>query len=604
MRQLHLLFLILLLSATPAFAQDAPAPDAPATPDDGSALAGEEQTPAEAAPDAKTEAEARADEALQKANEALQKAEEALAKLKAEAEKAARTTAPAEEAPEAKVEEKGKFRLSDHIDTKISFTFADSNLRENDEFSPSMAIGQKPESQFIGDAGEMHPVDINHTHLVLHHYSDGYIPGMLAEAALVLRFKLASDQVTGETETGVADDGTFLRLGYIFDHDGKKSMILDLTAFPFDADRFMLGFHYDLSWAGQTSFPQNADSVPGLRLGFEHPRFYVFAGVKTHLQPKKDKQNTERVPTETVYAGLFGGGVNIIDSLKFEANGGVIQKGDNPNIPEDIGGGDDDILAWGASARVSYAMGLPIGDRLDLRLYQNDPRKRLELTRHDEYVPGEFSFMISGEFTFLGQNLQDPDKTDGTSDFHAPAALLAFKMKYDYFRAHLEAAYRSLEFLLFDTPGYVPFQALPKKADAKPELYGILSVDYHIKPAYLTVGLSGGFKRPASYRGDKGSPVAVVKRRTATTAYLSPFSRAIEILPVGKDAFNIMEAKLDVEFDISDFMTFLLEVNYTHDSNQVKLATSSDDSELLYKKFEDSSITDRVGLAAILQAKF
>ncbi|RJO66829.1 MAG: hypothetical protein C4523_11170 [Myxococcales bacterium] len=538
-----------------------------------------------------------------------------------EAEKEAAPSPPSEEAPlfdepnattedtvkaAGEQEEKDKkFRFSDFIDTKINIAYADDNLLENNEFSPAMGIGQRNVSEFVGNAGEVRPVDINHTHLVLHHKSDGYLPGVLTEAALVIRFKLATDAMSGQPQPSVGDDGTFLRAGYIFDHKTAKKTLIDLTGFPFDAERFLLGYHYDLTWGGMASFPQNRDPVPGLRIGFEHPRFYVFAGFKTHLQPKKDKLNTERVPVETVYAGLFGAGVTIIKGLMLEANGGVIQKGDNPNMPEvEDNAKRDDILAWGVSSRLSYARGLKIGDRMDLRLYQNDPRHQLEFARPDEYEAGKFSFMVSAEGDFLQENLQDPDSTGGTKPFQAPAALIAAKFKYDYARFHVEGSYRSLEFLLFDTPGFVPFQALPKTARTRPELAGVVAVDYHIKPAYLTLGLALGYKRPATYQGAIGVPIAVVKRRTASTAYISPFNRPIEILPADKDAFDIIETKFDLAFHLSDFMTFLFEMSYTLDNNRVKLVTSEENSEELRKDFEDSSIRNRLGLAAVVQAKF
>jgi len=504
--------------------------------------------------------------------------------------------------PVKKVTKKKK-TFSDFIETKINITYADDNLRENSEFSPKMAIGQQNDSSFIDE-----PRNLNQTHLVLHHKGEGYLPGLLTEAALVLRFQLATDPVTGSPEYSFSENGGFVRVGYVFDHDGDKETILDITGFPFDAESFLLGYHYDLSWGGQSSFPQNSDSVPGVRIGFDHPWFYVFAGFKTHLQPKKDKLNTEQVPTETVYAGLFGFGIRPlpVPGLLIEANGGVIEKGDNPIMPEiQNNESRDNILAWGISSRISYTSGVPISERMDLRLYQNDPRTMLKLATSDEYSANEFSFMVSGEFNYLSQNLEDPDTTYGTKAFNAPAAMLVAKFKYDYFRVHFEGAYRSLEFLLFDSPGIVPFQAFPKGAKTRGEYYGVLSMDYHIDVAYLTIGATFGYKKPATYRGAESVPVmTVVKRRTAGTAYISPFNRAIENLPQGYKAKDIMETKFNMQFDLSSFMTFMLEVSYTYDKNRTKVEASPNNSETLIKTFEDSSVVHAVGLGAIIQAKF
>ena len=568
-------------------------------PEAATSSAPSDTAPAPAAATAETEkavAEPAAAEPVNAMVEQPDEAEEALAETLADAEVAKMKS----ETPKAP-----GFDWREFIDTKLSISYADDNMLENNEFSPSFGIGQQNTSDFTGGTGELHPNEINHTHLVVHHKGEGYLPGIMTEAAMVLKLSVTTDPTSGSADTGISDDGSFLRFGYIFKQGTDEEMMLDVTGFPFDAERFLLGFHYDLSWGGEASFPQNSDSVPGVRLGFTHPRFYFFAGMKTHLQPKKDKLNTERVPTERVYAGLFGAGVTLYDGLMLEANGGVFEKGDNPNMPEVTGeGGRDDILSGGISTRLSYSYGIPIGDRMDLRLYQNDPRKILELVRNDEYEPGRFSAMVSAEYAFLTQNLQNPDKPDGTKAFNAMAAHVGLKLKYDYLRIHLEGAYRSLEFLLFNTPGYVPFQAFPDSAKTRPELYGVISMDYYIKQAYLTLGLTAGYKIPATYQGDEGVPISVVKRPTATTAYISPFNRAIEILPDGKDAFDIIEAKFDAEFDLSDFMTFLLEVSYTLDNNRVKLATSPNNSETLYKKFEDDNVTNRLGLAIVVQAAF
>lgn len=500
----------------------------------------------------------------------------------------------------------GGFRFSDFVKTKINFTYADDNLLENSEFSPKMGIGQRNVSEFTGGVGELSPIDVQQTHLTLHHQGEGYLPGLLTEAALVLRFGLSTDPTTGSPNASFADDGSFLRAGYVFDHASEKSMALDLTGFPFDSDRFLLGYHYDLSWAGETSFPQNNSSVPGLRLGFTHPWFYVFAGFKTHLQPKKDKLATERVPVETVYAGLFGFGLSPVPvpGLLIETNGGLIEKGDNPGMIEVVSQeGRDDIMAWGVSSRVSYSYGLPISNRMDLRMQENDPRTRLDKTGSDTYEPNAISFVVSGEFDYLSQNLQDPDVSYGTKAFNAPAALVAAKFKWDYLRVYLEGAYRSLEFLIFDTPGFVPFQALPDSAIKRDELYAVLAVDYHIKQAYLTLGVTGGYKRPATYQGARGVPIAVVKRRTTSSAYISPFNRPIEILPEGEPALDIIEAKFNAQFDMSDFMSLMLELSYTLDNNRTKLDTGNN-SETLVKVFDDSNVTNRLGLALVLQAAF
>ncbi len=484
---------------------------------------------------------------------------------------------------------------SDFPAVRLNFVFSDDNMMDNSEFSPAADIGPR-NSQ-----------DYSQSHLVLYKRADGYWKGLLTEAALVLKFKLYTDS-TGSTGTGIGDDGSYVKIGYIFDYSGKRQTQLDITGFPFDADAFLLGYHYNLTWAGESSFPQNGDSVPGLRVGFEHPWFYVFAGMKTHRQPIKDKLNTERVPVETVFAGLFGAGLRPlpVPGLLIEANGGVIEKGDNPLMPEIEGQEDrDDILAWGSSARVSYNWGMPISEAMDMNLWQNDPRNRLKAKPGDVYEARRISFLVSGEFNFLSEALQDPDKEDGTKPFNAMAGMLQAKFKYDYLRTHLDFMYRSLEFLLFNTPGFIPFEAFPASVAKRDEISAELAVDYHIRKAHLTLGLAGGMKIPATYKGASNiNQTAVIKDRSDTAAFLNAFDRNVEILPEGKSAANIYNARFNLQFDLSDYMSMLLELSYVNDGNKTKLAESEENSKLLVKKFEDSNVINMLGIAAMIRAHF
>lgn len=608
MRHASLILLGLLCTvgfAYPAFAADETAIEKILSDNDGLDEARQTAKPAAEAPVAKPEPAPQAAE---------QPAEEGTTKVRKPRRKPA--AAQKEEAPAplivpseepARETPKPKRRLSDFIDTKINITLADDNLRENSEFSPAFRVVENPGTSYTARAGDLSPKNINRTNLVVHHYSDGYLAGVLTEAALVLRFDLSTDPSSGALQQSIKDDGTYLRFGYIFDNKGKKETILDFVGFPFNADAFLLGYHYDLSWADAASFPNNKSPVPGFRIGFTHPMVYAFAGLKTHLQPLTDQLNTERVPVETVYAGLFGAGVKPVKGLAIEANGGFIQKGDNPSIPEIKGKtGRDNIWAGGISARISYAQGLKIGDRMDLRLQQTDPRLLLEKAPVDEYQPRTFSYYVSVEQTYLQENLQDPDKPSSTKAFKAPTALVEAKFKYDYFRIYSEFCYRSLQYLLFNTPGLVPYQAFPKGVPTRPEMGFILALDYYFKEAYLTLGGTFGYKRPATYGGGNSKvPLAVIKRPTGSTAYISPFDRSIEIMPGNiKNASDIIEARFDTQFRLSEMMNIMFEVSYVFDENRVKQVSSAKDSSVLVAKLEDPNVTKRVGIAFVLQAYF
>ena len=326
----------------------------------------------------------------------------------------------------------------DYVDVNVNMMMADDNLRESSQFSPDFDIHTRPDGEF-SESGRG-----SRSHLVVYKRMEGFWKDLYTEAALVLKLNIFQ-QESGTVGTAIKEDGSYVQVGYMFDYtvveeapkgsgdDDPLAPMLEkdepsegaasqettestpaeptepaqpaepkaekdiwkqpakvkditqiyITAFPFDADAFQLGFHKELAWGGATMFPQNDDLVPGIRLAFECPYFYTFGGFKTHRQPVKDKQNTERVPYETVYGGLFGLGTDFFapfaslkkdHSLKLEANGGVFDKGDNVIIPERDGKEDaDDIGSFGVAGRLGYAYGLPIGERLDLDLYENDP---------------------------------------------------------------------------------------------------------------------------------------------------------------------------------------------------------------------------------------
>ena len=50
-----------------------------------------------------------------------------------------------------------------------------------------------------------------------------------------------------------------------------------------DANRFRLGYSYDLTWGGRQIYAFDPSAAPGVRLQYQNHSFYAFAGVKTAL---------------------------------------------------------------------------------------------------------------------------------------------------------------------------------------------------------------------------------------------------------------------------------------------------------------------------------
>ncbi len=160
-----------------------------------------------------------------------------------------------------------------------------------------------------------------------------------------------------------------------------------------------------ITWGGNPVFPKNTTGAPGLKLGWDGVGKYAFVGAKTHRQLNRKTKNLD-----AVYGVLGGGGIDVTDNLRWEANGGWFQKGVFPplNSAQRAPLDGEPIDAEGVSTQLTYHVGLPIETSVDLRLYRNDPRFPWRAFRKERYAES-WSYLVSGEATVLNQNLRDPD---------------------------------------------------------------------------------------------------------------------------------------------------------------------------------------------------
>ncbi len=449
--------------------------------------------------------------------------------------------------------------------TSLSFSFADNNvLKDSGETrvnSPDAYIGQMPEDFFRGFGGdEFGPSKL---HLMLYGAADGVHPRFLPEAAVVLLL----DPVKGS----FADGGSYIQASYFLSDDRKTG--ISLALFPIDSDRLRLGFHYDISWAGSDTFPKHFRKglVPGLKLQLDMRRWYLFAGFKTALvrSPTEDildnpGGNTNKIVERANYGVLAGLGVDVWGGLRFEVNGGYFQKGTNtrPNV---LG---QPIHSGGVSAQLSYHDGLPIGRRIDMRLYTEDPL-RFDVLAQEEY-DGGLSWNVAAEGTGLVQTLEDPDQVNSTLNEWSWAAMLTMSLKYKSFRVHLEGIVRSLPFITFNVPGFVPYQGLPESVETKPEIWAALSFDYFFEPIGLTLALTGGFLRPATYKGvvPAGSyPEQTLQGVHTVVVRGSQAGGDWDILPAGEEELPIFYLKTTVKWTFGGKFAAVAEMTYGRDPN-------------------------------------
>src|SRR5262249_31140297 len=255
------------------------------------------------------------------------------------------------------------------------------------------------------------------------------------------------------------------KLTYFPARERRSHSNVSLTAFPLSADRLRLGYSYRISWGGspvffkfnpdlprgESAFVQNSSPAPGARLPWATDRYYVWLGAQSSV-----RLNRSNGRQESVWAGLWGAGVDVTPMLRIETNGGVFDRGANQK--QDVLG--EQVWLYGFSTQIALHQGIPVTSSTDYALYRNDPLGVGPLF-HPEIYPGGLSWLAATEWTLLRQTLQDPDHPRSTTWQNAAAGDLNVRVKWNHTRLRLDAAYRSLAFVLHNVPSFVPYQDFP-----------------------------------------------------------------------------------------------------------------------------------------------
>lgn len=489
-------------------------------------------------------------------------------------------------------------RASDFVDTRLTFIFGDDNFLakagETTPSSPDAGFGRRAGRIFFFDTlNSRFQGDETLTNLVLYKKFPGFIKGLTTEAAFVAQFQLLGDPRAER----FADNGSYMKITYDFEGGENRNKNLSVTLFPFDAPQFRLGYHWDVSWGGGEIFPRAVGTVPGAKLQLDMPTWYAFAGMKTSsIRGKETPRGQEEA--ETFYGFLGGGGWDITSWLRLEASGGYFQKGRNPLAPVE----GRVIDAGGVSAQLVVHQGIPIVTPIDFRLYRQDPNQLFNLAWREVYGPG-FSWYVAAEFTNLWQSLSDPERFGSTKLQSAKAGYFDVRTKFDFFRVNFSLVFRELGFVLYNVPGFVPFEALPSSGvDIQPEVFGAIAFDYHFPKLHLTPGFVYGFQRPASVTADlsgravgSNPPGSIAGRRTVVVRRQGSF----DILPENSEPTMIHAFKLLCRWDLSDIMTVIGEFIFAIDNNTTFL--KDDPSGIARRVFERP---EKLGFNIIVQARF
>lgn len=524
--------------------------------------------------------------------------------------------APAAPAPEAATEPAASgpavkatnfFDNSDFIDTRVTFALANVNVLagpgERSTPTSGYRIGIDPNfNLFLENVNTRFSGYETLSQLVLYKKLPGFWPKWETEVALAAR-------ISANTDTGQLsffDSGTYLRvirkLG-----EGKEEDVgsIDLTAFPVSSDRFRLGYTYLISWGGTTIFPGklagriSEGAVPGARLRWRAPGgdAYAFLGFKTALILSREAgvRAGEQVPN---YGLLGGAGTTFAKSLIVEANGGIFQKG----TQERPGLEGNRIVAFGGSGRVTYYQGSPPSSSADYKLYRNDPSAPDNYDLFRPYKPG-VGWYASLEGTVLAQNLEDADSFASEKLVPAFAAGLVGSYKRDELLLRFDGFYQSADFILFDVPGFVPFQATPSVSSTTGELFAALSASYWLASVNMMPLISVGVKVPATYQGavlaTQGNTVGGAAPGEVRTQIIVD-NRTRVVLPPLTDATPIIGLLLKLPLYLSTSTALSFETRVEINDNQPRLAQDNERGEITYL-FDEPT---RLSLALVLQSKW
>ncbi len=484
--------------------------------------------------------------------------------------------------------------------TRVTFAIADDNLLAGPQDRSPTAGFKLAADRLFYDAIEQRKRGFEtETQLVVYKRVPTYFKRMDAEAAFVVNLQHYTNDKTYRTETQIRDNGSYVKLNWYTKRSDNTGDQVSLTMFPFDSQRFLLGYTYNITWGGERTFPNNAPGgdaarsnsmVPGMRLRYDFnvgtgKDGYVFVGAKTARL-----LNEAINEPQTYYAGLGGFGVSFTNWLTLEGNGGYFQRGSFPPQGTKYPGiGGKTAQLFGGSTRLTGHWGAPIGTSIDFQLFRNSPDATYLLTQtqtYDNKMAGSAAF----EFTGVGQTLLDWEKPDTTVIRPAMAGAFNGRLRIKKTRLFATALFRNLDYVVLDIPGVAPYKAFPAGAEVKPEWFVVLGADYYIPKTRLTPGVVFAYKNPASYKSND------------TTLVFREFND-VETLPKGNPAFDILSGKLTMKWDVAPFFVILGELRYTHDSNRTKFVKSSEDSGRV-RVFEDKNITNRLGFFLLAQARW
>lgn len=423
------------------------------------------------------------------------------------------------------------------------------------------------------------------SHLVLYkHHDSGHHE---VEGGLVLRINnLAQDRIN------LSDAGTYLRYAYWFDKDRKSPERISVTGFPTSSDRFRLGYSFRLSWGGSNVYRRSDSAKPGVKVQYDGKDGYAFMGAKSSvvLDPSTAEETS-------VMGFLAGGGYDVTDMLRVEANMGVFDRGNN-ELQDVV---NQKLMLYGVSTQVSLHKGAPIGRSVDFALYRNDPERIRELFRRPVWESGT-SWQIAAEATVIGQTLKDPNVTGGTTIQLGYAGDVNARLRTGNLRYRLDLQARDLAFILHPTPSLPTYSQFPDEYEQTPNLFAAAGVDYRIPNTPVTTGVIVGIDMPATLTNPTGVLAGIDGDANAMegSTVVVRSEGDFEILPPGEKAMPQYAIKSVSRLDIANNFATLIDAYYSYDPNEARYQRDGRE-ELRQRVFGQFH---QLGFNVTLQARF
>lgn len=485
-----------------------------------------------------------------------------------------------------------KPKVSDFVSSTLTFYIGDDNLTAGSaDRSPNLGVHDDYPELFFEGLNAEKPAVVTETHLVLYAKAPGFIPHIDTEGAFVAEFELSRDPEDRRLIAAFKDDGSWLGATFWFRKE-KQGSHLKLTAWPYSADKFRLGYTYDLTWGGNRVYVGNEGPVPGVRLDLVTKPFYAFIGAKSLRQLRADNDEVES------YWGLLAGagpsvtfGAEDKGRLGYDFGAGYFSRGTfqfDPftSVP---------VQAFGLSHRVMFTWNQRMGASPDLKNMVNDPEVRKAVNILPDYQ-GAFGFGVSAEVSTLWQTLIDPGASDALKWEDAIAGIATAQVRFlDSMRLGVDVVYRDLDFIWFNTPSWTPYVALPEGTESRPAVYGALWWDHYFEKPRLMPGFIVGLMQPASL-------AAEVDETGARQVQVTPRADERSTLPPDLGPYTILSMKGSLRWFLSPMLSIVGEVSFTQDWNQTKYIYDAEDE--VGRRVLDERRARALGLNLLMQARF